>query len=533
MIALNSAQRQAVAAIQSLDTTTRLLHGITGSGKTNIYLKLTEQIIYTGKSVILLLPEIALTTQLITNFEQHFPGQTVLLHSNQTEATRHRLWQSILLSKQPQIIIGPRSALFAPVHHLGLIIIDEAHEPAYYQDHSPKYSALRLASTIASHIPDCYVLLGTATPSVTDYYLAQQQHTLVQLDQLALPNPSSPTIEVIDLKSRADFPKHHFLSRQLLTSIQQSLDTHTQTLIFHNRRGTSPLTICDHCGWQALCPTCYLPLIHHADQYQLLCHTCGQHFPVPSVCPECHNPSIHHKGIGTKLIETELRRLFPQARIARFDGDIPRGQTLDQLYYAVRQGDYDILIGTQMIAKGFDFPLLTTLGVIQADTLFSLPDYSSEERGYQLLTQAIGRATRGHQAARVIIQTFQPAHPAIQAAIRPDQLPAYQTFTDHLLQTRRAGHLPPYRHLALLSLTYKTEATTIKHLRAVHAQLTAASQPADFISPPTPAFHERTPGGYTWQLTVSTRSRPRLLALLQTVQYTPGLRLRLDPPTLL
>ena len=527
-IPINTAQQLAIDQILALDTSTRLLHGITGSGKTNVYLALTEQIIYTGKSVILLLPEIALTSQLVHNFEQHFPGLTVLLHSNQTEAERHRLWQQILDSDQPKIIIGPRSALFAPINQLGAIIVDEAHEPAYYQDQNPKYSALRLATVIAKQT-GAFALLGTATPNITDYHLATQQQSIVELDQLAVESSHTSSTQIIDLKSKADFPKHRFLSSTLLKSIQKSLNHHTQTLVFHNRRGSSTMTVCDQCGWAALCPTCLIPLVHHADKFQMTCHTCGTNLPVPTSCPDCHNASIHHKGIGTKLIESELQRLFPRARIARFDGDVTKSQTLNELYSDVRDGAYDILIGTQMLAKGFDFPLLTTLGIVQADALFSLPDFSSVERGYQLLTQAIGRAKRGHQDSEIIIQTYQPDHPIIAFAVATDQLAAYKDLYSHLLKSRQQGHLPPYRHIAKLSLTYKTETAAVKNIRAIRSQLVA---PDLFVSQPTPAFHERTPLGYTWQLVLAAKSRSLLLQTISQIHH-PNLRIRLDPPTLL
>lgn len=523
---LNAAQKRAIKEINQNPANTVLLHGITGSGKTNIYIELAKQTLAKQESVILLVPEIALTSQLVRNFQAHF-DQVILLHSAQTEAVRHQLWEKSLQADQPHIIIGPRSALFAPVRNLGLVIIDEAHEPSYHQDQNPKYSALRLAAIMAKTI------LGSATPLVADYYICKQHKAIVELSELAVKNDKNTDISVIDLKNRPDFTRSRLLSNQLIASIQKSLDNHTQSMIFHNRRGTAPLTICDHCGWQALCQNCLLPLVLHADKYQMRCHTCGRTYPVPTACPECQNATIHHKGFGTKMLEEELRRLFPQARIARFDTDTESGQQLTQIYDQVYAGEYDILVGTQMIAKGFDFPKLSTLGIAQADAGLSLPDYSSEERTFQLITQVIGRAKRGHQNSHIFIQSFQPDHPLISFATQSD----YASFYNYLLQKRKIGTLPPYSFLLKISLTYKTERSAIlgtqklnkKIIQFIHQhQLSQVS-----VTPPTPAFHEHTASGYTWQITVKAKSRKDLLAIFDALDKNPYLHYDFDPITLL
>lgn len=523
---LNAAQKRAIKEINQNPANTVLLHGITGSGKTNIYIELAKQTLAKQESVILLVPEIALTSQLVRNFQAHF-DQVILLHSAQTEAVRHQLWEKSLQADQPHIIIGPRSALFAPVRNLGLVIIDEAHEPSYHQDQNPKYSALRLAAIMAKTI------LGSATPLVADYYICKQHKAIVELSELAVKNDKNTDISVIDLKNRPDFTRSRLLSNQLIASIQKSLDNHTQSMIFHNRRGTAPLTICDHCGWQALCQNCLLPLVLHADKYQMRCHTCGRTYPVPTACPECQNATIHHKGFGTKMLEEELRRLFPQARIARFDTDTESGQQLTQIYDQVYAGEYDILVGTQMIAKGFDFPKLSTLGIAQADAGLSLPDYSSEERTFQLITQVIGRAKRGHQNSHIFIQSFQPDHPLISFATQSD----YASFYNYLLQKRKIGTLPPYSFLLKISLTYKTERSAIsgtqklnkKIIQFIHQhQLSQVS-----VTPPTPAFHEHTASGYTWQITIKAKSRKDLLAIFDALDKNPYLHYDFDPITLL
>ena len=525
---LNSAQRAAIKAIEENPANTILLHGITGSGKTNIYIELCARTLAKNQSVILLVPEIALTSQLVRNFQQHFKNIT-LLHSNLTESLRHQLWEKILTDNQPQVIIGPRSALFAPVQDLGLIIIDEAHEPAYHQEQNPKYSASLLAGKLAKTV------LGTATPLISDYYLCKSHNAIVEVNQLAIESDKHTSISVIDLKDHSDFTKSRILSNQLIESIKASLANHTQSMLFHNRRGTAPMTICDKCGWQALCPNCFLPLVLHADAFQMRCHTCARNFPVPTACPECKNASIHHKGFGTKLIEDELHRLFPSAKIARFDMDTDDDLKLTKIYDEGYRGDYDIIVGTQMIAKGFDFPRLTTLGIVQADAGLSLPDFSSEERTFQLITQVIGRAKRGHQNSNIFIQSFQPDHPIISLASQSD----YASFYNYLVQKRQQSKLPPYSFLLKLSVTYKTETATVKNIRTLYKKVIQTAKQLQIpenrivVSPPMPAFHERTSTGYTWQLVIKAKSRQNLLDIFDHLPKNNYLHYDFDPISLL
>ncbi len=525
---LNSAQRAAIRAIEENPANTILLHGITGSGKTNIYIELCARTLAKNQSVILLVPEIALTSQLVRNFQQHFKNIT-LLHSNLTESLRHQLWEKILTDNQPQVIIGPRSALFAPVQDLGLIIIDEAHEPAYHQEQNPKYSASLLAGKLAKTV------LGTATPLISDYYLCKSHNAVVEINQLAIESDKHTSISVIDLKDHSNFTKSRILSNQLIESIKASLANHTQSMLFHNRRGTAPMTICDKCGWQALCPNCFLPLVLHADAFQMRCHTCARNFPVPTACPECKNASIHHKGFGTKLIEDELHRLFPSAKIARFDMDTDDDLKLTKIYDEVYRGDYDIIVGTQMIAKGFDFPRLTTLGIVQADAGLSLPDFSSEERTFQLITQVIGRAKRGHQNSNIFIQSFQPDHPIISLSSQSD----YASLYNYLVQKRQQSKLPPYSFLLKLSVTYKTETATVKNIRTLYKKVIQTAKQLQIpenrivVSPPMPAFHERTSTGYTWQLVIKAKSRQNLLDIFDHLPKNNYLHYDFDPISLL
>lgn len=528
-IPLNPAQKQALTELHKIKTHTKLLHGITGSGKTNIYLELASQVFSSNQSVILLVPEISLTPQLVGRFQEHFGTQVISLHSKLTEAERHLIWQRIHEADQstPFVIIGPRSALFSPLKNLGLIIIDEAHEPSFYQDTSPRYHALRLASFMAQTLKiDC--LLGTATPRVEDYFLAQKNHAYVALSEKAKSITSQTKISLIDLKDRALFTRNRYFSDALLQDIENNLKQHKQTLLFHNRRGSAPLTICEHCGYQVLCPNCLLPLTLHSDSYQLICHTCGHHEPVPSTCPVCHHGSLIHKGFGTKLLESELKKIFKSARIARFDADNATADSLTQNFEAVKNGDIDIIIGTQTIAKGLDLPLLNTVGIIQADANLNLPDYAAEERTFQLITQVIGRVGRGHNDVNhVFLQTFQPEHPVILAAKSLD----YAKFADYLLKKRQLSHLPPFFYLLRISIVKKTEDLAIKKIMSLHRTL--KKFPDVYLSAPTPSFHEYTPSGYSWQIIVKAKKRDSLTHLIQSLDQYPEIRFAIDPPSLI
>lgn len=526
LINLNSSQQQAITELEAAQSHTKLLHGITGSGKTNIYLELTARTLRQNQSVILLVPEIALTSQLVKIFQNTFGDLVTLIHSNQTLAERRKIWLEILENPQPKIIIGPRSALLAPESELGLIIIDESHENTYYQENSPKYSALRLASFIA-HTLKITCLQGTATPNIVDYHLAKTHHSLVELSEKAKTSAIDPHLTLVDLKNRAHFNKNRYFSDQLLANLEKNLGAGQQSLIFHNRRGSAPITLCEDCGWQALCPNCYLPLTLHQDGYMLTCHTCEHQAKVPTCCPECHAAGIVHKGFGTKLLENELKRLFPKATIARFDADNAKAETLHAQYDEVKSGKVDILIGTQTLAKGLDLPHLATVGVVQADSGLSLPDFATEERTFELLTQVIGRVGRGHlDTANVIIQTYQPDNPVIRTAMAVD----YQSFAQYLLKNRKRQQLPPFTYLAKITVTYKTEATTVKKISEIHQLL--RSNPKLTVSPPSPAFHERTARGYIWQIFVKSSSRKELLSALQPLEKL-NCSISLDPPSLL
>ena len=526
-IALNTAQKRALKEIKETKNNTKLLHGITGSGKTNIYLNLAKEAFKNNSSTILLVPEIALTSQLVQVFKETFGENVVLIHSKQTDKVRRDTFESILQSTDPKIVIGPRSALFAPLKKLGLIIVDEAHESTYFQDQSPKYSAIRLASFIAK-TNNISCILGTATPKVEDYYLAKTHDSLITLKEKAKDTAIVPNIEIVDLKKRDSFTKNRYFSDSLLAQIEQNLKDGHQTLIYHNRRGSAPLTICENCGFEALCPNCFLPLTLHADSYKLICHTCGHKEKVPVCCPECKHPSIIHKGFGTKLLESEIEKLFKNATVARFDGDNTKETSLENLYSDVKSGKIDIIIGTQTITKGLDLPKLATVGIVQADSGLSLPDYSSEERTFDLINQVIGRIGRGHiETANAIIQTFHPESPAIVNALDSN----YEAFYEYLIKKRKKSHFPPFFYIAKISVVYKTERIALTKIKDVYKAL--KNKEGIYLSAPTPAFHEHTNTGYNWQIVVKSPNRKTLIDAIGSLESFPDIRLSIDPPSLL
>ena len=524
-IRLNTAQKKALEGLYQAPGATKLLFGVTGSGKTNIYLKMAKNALEQHFSTILLVPEIALTEQLVRVFSEVFSERVVVLHSGLTEAERHLIFEQILHTEEPLVVIGARSALFAPVTKLGLIIIDEEHEGTYFQDNTPKYSAIRVASAMAK-LANCPLILGSATPTIEDYYIATRQGSLIRLTEKAKQSAIRPYIQMIDFKNRENFSRNRYFSNDLLGAISRNLKQGQQTLIFHNRRGSAPLTICEDCGEEIMCPNCFLPLNLHADEYALHCHACGFKIGVPMECPKCGAPGLIHKGFGTKLLESELGKLFPKAKIKRFDADNKKGEGMDALYSAVRKGDVDILVGTQTIAKGLDLPRLATVGVVQADAGLALPDYLAEERTFQLLTQVIGRVGRGHLGtAEVFIQTFRPEHPALVFAAKED----YLGFYNYSITKRQKAGFPPFRFVLKLEITMKTEAIVIKKVRELVAKLSKDSRLV--ISPPQPGFHERTAKGYTWQLIVRSRSRKALAQACEGLDK--NFRITLDPMGLL
>lgn len=525
---LNEAQKSVYEAILDRPEKTTLLHGITGSGKTALYIELAKKTLAEGKSVIILVPEIALTSQIVADFTAHIEN-IMVTHSTMTEAARHTTWTEALTSKQPRVIIGPRSALFSPLKNIGLIVIDECHEPSYKQEKSPRYSALR-AATVLAREHSARLILGSATPSVTDHYLASETdpNSIVRLDTLARPGAVLPEVGIVDMTKHHNFNRSQFLSDTLIDQLSATLAAGHQALLFHNRRGSAPMTLCENCGWSAACPRCYIPLTLHADHFQLRCHVCNHQERVPTHCPQCRAADIIHKGIGTKRIADELEKLFPDSRIARFDGDNADGETVDSQYQALYDGDIDIIVGTQVIAKGLDLPRLRFVGVVQADSGLSLPDYQSAERVFQLLAQVSGRVGRNEHKSHVIIQSYQPEHPAVKHGLARD----YDSFYTYALEERKRALFPPYRYLLKITCSYKSEAASVRAARGLAAQLRPHMIDGMELLGPAPAFYERVRDSYRWQLVVKSPRRGDLAKLIEHIPPTHW-QYELDPTSLL
>lgn len=525
-IVFNKDQLHALETIDKMSPGTALLHGVTGSGKTRVYIEAARRVLSTGRSVIVLVPEIALTTQVVDEFSAFFED-IILTHSKQTEAERHLAWQTALNSTVPRIIVGPRSALFMPLNDIGMIIVDEAHEPSLKQEQSPRYSALRAASVLAN-AHQAKVILGSATPSVADYYLAlSSKRPIIEMSSKAR-KTQAPKVITVDMTKRQHFSRHRFLSNALLEHIEQTLVAGHQVLIFHNRRGSASTTLCEDCGWQATCARCFVPLTLHADHHKLRCHICGHSEKVSTNCPVCRNPRIIHKGIGTKLVETELAKLFPHATIGRFDGDNTTEQTLDIRYKELYSGSINLIIGTQVVAKGLDLPHLRSVGVIQADAGLSLPDFISPERTFQLLAQVVGRVGRSDHPTSVVVQSYQPSHPAIVDGLSQDFL----AFYEKAIQERQQANFPPFTFLLKLTCTYKTEGIAIRNAQQLADILRSKIHHSVEILGPTPAFYERQRDTYRWQLILKSKKRSHLTDALQHLPST-NWQFELDPISLL
>lgn len=470
-----------------------LLFGVTGSGKTEVYLRAAAECLRTGRSVLVLVPEIALTAQLSQAFRERFGASVALWHSQLSPSERYGQWLRIQRGDAP-IVVGARSAIFAPLPHLGLIIIDEEHESSYKQSTAPTYHARTLAEARARD-SNAVLLLGSATPALETFYRAEQG----LLRRLELPERVGgarlPETRLIDQRGKPFQP----ISPELLEALQQTLARGEQAILFLNRRGYAPLLLCRECGFTPMCPQCSVSLVYHRGATPfLLCHHCGHREHAPSTCPQCNGLEIRPFGVGTQRIEAALQQLLPEARTARLDRDAfaRRGQYL-QILADFRAGALDVLIGTQMAARGLDFPRVTLVGVISADTGLYLPDFRASERVFQLLTQVIGRAGRRQQQGLALIQTYNPDHPAVQCALRQD----YRAFYAQELETRREVGYPPFVRLVNLLCTDANPHAAERPLQQIADAL--SGQLGDVLLQvlgPAPAPLERLEGQYRYHL---------------------------------
>lgn len=505
-------QQQTAAHAQIEPSGTHLIHGDTGSGKTRLYMESIREALTAGRSSIILTPEISLTSQLARNLRRAFGDGVVVMHSQLTVAARRDLWLQVAQASHPLIVVGPRSVLFLPLSDIGLIVLDESHEQAYKQESAPWYHASRVAGVLgAEH--KARVLLGSATPPLGDYELARsKQRPIIRLSGSAIDSDHKTSIELVDMRGNENRSKGNF-SRQLMGAIKASLDASEQSLIFINRRGTARLVLCQQCGWQSTCPRCDIALTYHGDEFQMRCHTCGHQEPVPLACPSCNFAEIVMKSVGTKAVVDQLQRAFPEARIARFDTDNLTGERFHERYDEVIGDKVDIIVGTQLIAKGLDLPRLTTLGILNADTSLSIPDFSAGERTYQLIHQLVGRVGRGHRPGTAIIQTYNPDHPIIKAAAAKDWASYYAYET----RERRQYQFPPYAYLLKASCRRASAKSAEAQATKVAGIIKEAKLPVH-IDGPAPAFREKVSGKYAWQLVLRSSSRA---ALLQAAQLLP------------
>lgn len=523
---LTSDQKQALEKIRRSPSTTVLLHGETGTGKTRVYLELAKETLRSGHSVLLLTPEISLTPQLVLVVRRYLDSPAIILHSQLSVSEKKKIWRKILESSEPMVVVGPRSALFAPLSSIGLIVIDEAHEPAYKQDQAPRYHTARVASQLGA-LTGAKVVLGTATPSLTDYYLAQEKNALVRMRQPAVTKEKAPTqVKVVDMKDRQAFTKNPYLSNILIDEISKTLSAKKQTLLYLNRRGSARLILCRQCGWEMLCPNCDIPLVYHGDAHEARCHICSFAGKPPTNCPTCSNPDIVYRTIGTKSLMDSVTKLFPDALIRRFDSDNTADEQIDKLYCEIHQGKIDILIGTQILAKGLDLPKLELVGIMSAETSMTLPDYTSEERAMQLLYQVIGRVGRGHGQGKVIIQSYNPDSKIIKAAVARD----YEDFYNYALKERKQFRFPPFSYLLQLVCKKTTEQSAKRAAQQLKTRLLEQGLPVEIIGPAA-SFYKRRGRFYYYQLVIKSKKRVHLIKLAKTVPA--DWRINLDPANLL
>jgi primosomal protein N' (replication factor Y) len=526
-----------LSAYQSFSTKPPfLLHGVTGSGKTELYLRATAEAIRRGCQAIILVPEIAITPQMVRRFLVHFPGQVGLVHSRLSPGEQYDTWRRARLGLL-KVIIGPRSALFAPLPAVGLIVADECHDGSYYQSDPPFYNAVEAAKVYA-RLSGAVCILGSATPTIQQRYQAEAGESLrldlpkrIQTISSPVEHGGLPPITVVDMREELKSGRRGIFSQELVQALEQVLKKGQQAILFLNRRGTATYVFCRTCGTVAKCPQCDTPLTFHIEGLSdLRCHRCGYTRKMPEKCPHCQSNQMRAYGLGSEKVETEAAALFPSARVLRWDWETTRQKDAHEIilsHFAAHRAD--ILVGTQMLAKGLDLPLVTLVGIVLADVGLNLPDPFAAERSFNLLTQVAGRSGRSVLGGRVVLQTFQPEHYAIQSASHHD----YDGFYIRELAERRKLGYPPFNRLvrleyrALDPLKAESEARALAARLAVEIQTDNRIQ-TDLIGP-VPCFFSKAGGWYRWQIVVRG---PNPVSLLQK-KPLPGWRVEVDPVSLL
>ena len=548
---MNAEQLAALRVVQEEISSAKprvvLLHGVTGSGKTEVYLQAIAQVLSQGKSALVLVPEIALTPQTVEHFRARFVGEKVgvaVLHSHLSSGERHDQWQQVR-GGRARIVIGARSAVFAPLENLGIIVVDEEHEQSYKQEESPHYHA-RDVAVMRGHLERVPVLLGSATPSLESYHHAKEgKYRLAELLQ-RVEEGQMPVTHILDIRTKPSTggsakeaeggtrPAQPtsvpvLIAPRLIEAIQLRLDRQEQSIIFLNRRGYSSSLQCPQCGYVEMCPNCSVALTFHRRAEILRCHLCDFSGPVPHACPQCGFAPFKYAGSGTEKVEQALIDAFPGAQIERMDSDNMRGKDA----YAKTLGDFargeiDILVGTQMIAKGLHFPNVTCVGVINADLALQIPDFRASERVFQLLMQVSGRSGRGQVRGEVFVQTRVPFHPAIQFARHHD----YAGFVEQELEFRRSLHYPPYERFILITARGRNEEKTLFVLDKLAKQIEQLNLPGTEITGPGPAPIARIQERYRFQVFLRTRRisvvTPRLRPLFMESHWPDDIRLTID-----
>jgi primosomal protein N' (replication factor Y) len=518
-LTLNPDQQKALDAIlQALHARrhqTVLVHGVTGSGKTEVYIQAIQEVVHFGRQAIVLVPEISLTPQTLERFRERFEHVAVL-HSHLSDAERHWQWQRIA-DGGVQVVVGARSAVFAPTPNLGLVILDEEHEASFKQEIAPRYHARDVALTRA-RAEDVPLVLGSATPSLETWHRAQTgQYRLIEMPSRVYGRPL-PTVGTIDL--RADEHSRHSrgaISRQLHAAMHHALTTGGQVILLLNRRGFSTHIQCPACGNVVRCPDCDIALTHHRTEEVALCHYCDYQIPTPSACPQCNFAGIRYSGLGTQRLEAEVRSRFPEHPCLRMDTDTMQGRGSHQrALSAFRDGKVRILLGTQMIAKGLDFPNVTLVGVINADTALHLPDFRAAERTFHLVTQVAGRTGRGAKGGRVLVQTFSPEHPAIQAAARHD----YAAFAQGELPLRKMLCYPPFTSMIRLVIRGPSEPLVSGFASQAAQRLSAALEgqaAGTRVLGPAPAPFSKLRGKFRYQIQLQSPDAEAIRAAVSEV----------------
>jgi primosomal protein N' (replication factor Y) len=487
------------------------LHGVTGAGKTEVYLVAIAAALAAHRQAIVLVPEIALTPQTIRRFAARFPGRVAVLHSALTEAERAHEWRRIR-DGALDVVVGSRSAVFAPLPRLGIIVVDEEDAAAYKQDRIPRYHAVDVALE-RGRLEQVPVVLGSATPRVETYFAA---HTggfeLVALNQRISGRPLPP-IEVVDLREELRAGNRSPLSQELDRALAECHKGGGQSILFLNRRGTATVVVCRSCGEAVSCASCSVSLVYHAQRRRCDCHYCGASRPLPDICPSCGSTSIRGLGMGTERLEAEVHDRFPNLRLLRMDRDTTATRdAYFTIYDTFAQHEADCLIGTQMVAKGWDLGNVRLVGIVNADISLHFPDYRSGESTFSLLTQVAGRAGRGDEPARVILQTYSPDHYAVRHATTHD----YLSFAREEIRVRRALRFPPYTRLLVCTVSHREDARAEIEARRALAEVSdklGAGSGLDVLGP-TPAFLHRLRGEYRWQITVRGEAIERAFAHL-------------------